>query len=542
MEMTAQSLVPATQNPVNPAAGNVSTSSKAAAQSVSGNANGSKSFTDVLVQTLNGDSTTESGNGTIGLEAMLQGLSPALIMTLLTQDQSEQLGTNKAEGILLDPAILKALQSSDEQSNVINQLIDSGAFQQWLSQVSQLLSSMSTGDTATTSDANGTGSLLQSSSEQASPKSAVQAQTILNQFITALSQNKDSLLFQQLVESFQEIVSPVLNGQAAPKSLANSTSNQNGNLITGASSKSKDAVSDLLASVNAILESSSNGTLTTKETNSDSGSKFQPLLGTKPKDAASSLLASVNTILESSSNVGTLTTKETNSDLGLKVQLLQGTKPFTKLEALSAKSGLAEQLMLATLQAGNSSEEDLNADVLTPSNTLPFQELSRMLQTEQVKSLQPTTAQSFVQDMSQFVMKSFKVDAQNGFSEARLTLSPENLGQVNVKLTMHNGQLVAHFTAQSVLGKEMLEGQLSQLKLSLQGQGLQVERLEVTQNSSLQSSLFQDQRQQQFSQQFAQQNKSRYNDMDSTTESFSVEMANMVKLRSAYGNAFDVTA
>jgi flagellar hook-length control protein FliK len=88
----------------------------------------------------------------------------------------------------------------------------------------------------------------------------------------------------------------------------------------------------------------------------------------------------------------------------------------------------------------------------------------------------------------------------------------------------------------------MLEGQLSQLKLSLQGQGLQVERLEVTQNSSFQSSLFQDPRQQQFSQQFAHQNKSRYNDMDSTTESFSVEMANMAKLRSAYGNAFDVTA
>jgi flagellar hook-length control protein FliK len=152
------------------------------------------------------------------------------------------------------------------------------------------------------------------------------------------------------------------------------------------------------------------------------------------------------------------------------------------------------------------------------------------------------TAQRFVQDMSQFVMKNFKVDALKGFSEARLTLSPENLGQVNVKLTMHNGQLVAHFAAQTLLGKEMLEGQLSQLKLSLQGQGLQVERLEVTQSSSLQSSLFQDQRQQQFGQQFARQNKSNYSNLDSVPESFSVEMANLTKLGGAYGNAFDVTA
>jgi flagellar hook-length control protein FliK len=88
----------------------------------------------------------------------------------------------------------------------------------------------------------------------------------------------------------------------------------------------------------------------------------------------------------------------------------------------------------------------------------------------------------------------------------------------------------------------MLEGQLSQLKLSLQGQGLQVERLEVTQSSNLQSSLFQDQRQQQFSQQFARQNKSNYSNMDTLPESFSVEMANMAKLSGAYGNAFDVTA
>jgi flagellar hook-length control protein FliK len=143
--------------------------------------------------------------------------------------------------------------------------------------------------------------------------------------------------------------------------------------------------------------------------------------------------------------------------------------------------------------------------------------------------------------MSQFVLKNMKSGPEN-FSEVRLSLSPENLGQVDVKLTMHNGQLVAHFAAQTALGKDMLEGQLSQLKLSLQNQGLQVERLEVTQNSSLQSSLFQDQRQQQFAQQFANQNKGKYNGLDVSEDSFSVEMANVAKLSSAYGSGFDVTA
>jgi flagellar hook-length control protein FliK len=316
--------------------------------------------------------------------------------------------------------------------------------------------------------------------------------------MSALSQNKDSLLFQQLVESFQEIVSPVLAAQAAPKALTNSVKVSNGSLSPEASSKSNDSLVGLHGTVQTIL-----GALSASD---DS------------------------------------TTKEIGSDLAFKLQLLQGNKQISKLDALTAKSGLADRMMLAALQSGVGSDEATKTDVQLPTNSLPFQDLTRMLQTAEVKSVQPMTAQSFVQDMSQFVMKNFKVDALNGFSEARLTLSPENLGQVNVKLTMHNGQLVAHFAAQTLLGKEMLEGQLSQLKLSLQGQGLQVERLEVTQSSSLQSSLFQDQRQQQFSQQFARQNKSSYSNLDSVPESFSAEMANLAKISGAYGNAFDVTA
>jgi flagellar hook-length control protein FliK len=227
------------------------------------------------------------------------------------------------------------------------------------------------------------------------------------------------------------------------------------------------------------------------------------------------------------------------------MQLLQGNKQFSQLDVLSVKSGMAERMMLAAMQSSLGSQEDTNTEALTPTNTFALQHLTRMLQTDQVKALQPTTAQSFVQDMSQLVMKNFKLDALSGFSEARLTLSPENLGQVNVKLTMHNGQLVAHFAAQTLLGKEMLEGQLSQLKLSLQGQGLQVERLEVTQSSNMQSSLFQEQKHQfnqQFNQQFARQNKSNYGNVDAIPESFSVEMANMAKISGVYGSGFDATA
>jgi flagellar hook-length control protein FliK len=491
MDMTAQSTVATLQAPINPASG-TAVSNKVTTQSVQANGTATKSFTDVLSQTLNGDTSTQPTDEATGLEALLQTLSPALLIALLTQAQADKLGTGEVGGAKLDPAIVKALQTLDEQSAAFTQLIDSGAFQQWLSNVRDLVASMNT------SAANGSEVSLQASNEQALPKTALQAQAIVKQFMTALSQNKDSLLFHQLVESFQEIVSPVLVAQAAPKAQTNSTKGLNGSLIPEVSNKSKESLTNLQATVTALLGDTS--------------------------------------------TIGASTTKEAGSSLAFKMQLLQGNKQISQLDALTAKSGMADRMMFAVMQSGIGSEEETNTDVLTPANSLAFQDLTRMLQTEQMKTAQPITAQSFVQDMSQMVLKNFKVDALNGFSEARLTLSPENLGQVNVKLTMHNGQLVAHFAAQTLLGKEMLEGQLSQLKLSLQGQGLQVERLEVTQSSNLQSSLFQEQRQQQFSQQFARQNKSNYSNMDTLPESFSVELANIAKLSGAYGNTFNVTA
>ncbi|MEX2462207.1 MAG: flagellar hook-length control protein FliK [Paenibacillaceae bacterium] len=495
MDMTAQSTVATLQAPINSVNGNTA-SSEATTQSTQGTGKASKSFTDVLSQTLSGDSSTQPADQSTGIEALLQGLSPALLMALLTV-QGETTTTGGAGETELDPLIVKALQNLDQQSNALNQLIDSGVFQQWLTKVSDLLASMNANDSAAISTQSSEVS-LQASDDQVLPKTALKAQAIVNQFMTALSQNKDSMLFQQLVEDFQAIVSPVLAAQASPKVSINSTKVLNSSLLTETSSKSKESLTHLQAAVNSIL-------------------------GDTPAVDAS-------------------ITKEAGANTAFKMQLLQGNKQFSQLDALSAKSGMADRMMLAAMKLGIGSEVETIADDLTPTNALSFQNITRMLQTDQVKAAQPMTAQSFVQDMSQFVMKNFKVDALNGFSEARLTLSPENLGQVNVKLTMHNGQLVAHFAAQTLLGKEMLEGQLLQLKQSLQGQGLQVERLEVTQGSSLQSSLFQEQRQQQFNQQFARRDKSNYSNIDSLPESFSAEMANMIKLSSAYSNGFDVTA
>lgn len=96
----------------------------------------------------------------------------------------------------------------------------------------------------------------------------------------------------------------------------------------------------------------------------------------------------------------------------------------------------------------------------------------------------PVPVQQFAREMNSFIGGKLEIVRKGGVAEATITLFPENLGQVDVKITMHNGNLVAQFVTQHAGTKDMLEQQMSQLRLALQSQGLQVERLEVSQNSS----------------------------------------------------------
>jgi len=107
-------------------------------------------------------------------------------------------------------------------------------------------------------------------------------------------------------------------------------------------------------------------------------------------------------------------------------------------------------------------------------------------------------AQQFAEQMGRFLVKQFQLTQGNGTTEAKLSLTPEHLGQVDIRIVMHNGQLTAQFIAGNPAARELLENQMAQLRAALNGQGLQVERLEVVQqppSSAGTSLMHQEQRQ-----------------------------------------------
>lgn len=99
----------------------------------------------------------------------------------------------------------------------------------------------------------------------------------------------------------------------------------------------------------------------------------------------------------------------------------------------------------------------------------------------------------FAEEMSGFITGKLEIVKKGGVAEATLSLFPEHLGQVDVKITMQNGHVVAQFMTEHSGARDLLENQMSQLRAALQSQGLQVEKLEVSQNNTpLQSQLFHD--------------------------------------------------
>lgn len=156
----------------------------------------------------------------------------------------------------------------------------------------------------------------------------------------------------------------------------------------------------------------------------------------------------------------------------------------------------------------------------------------------------PVPVYRFAAEMGDWMVKQLRLSSSGGVSEARLTLHPEHLGQVQVKLTMQNGQLVAQFLADTVAGKEAIESQLSQLRMTLQNQGIQVEKLEVSHSAAASGqSQFQEQRDQQFSRPQHEGGKERAERLDKAIAEFSEMLEDLPHaLHGLYGSSFEATA
>lgn len=134
-------------------------------------------------------------------------------------------------------------------------------------------------------------------------------------------------------------------------------------------------------------------------------------------------------------------------------------------------------------------------------------------------------ADEFADTMKELIVQRFNVSSLNGVTEAKLSLTPEHLGHVDVKISMQNGVMTAIFQTETAMAKDALENQMVQLRASLAAQGITVEKIEVAQ-SQFASQLNQQQKQGSHNQQHGDNNSGTRDKEDTFEEELLVNVTN----------------
>lgn len=114
-------------------------------------------------------------------------------------------------------------------------------------------------------------------------------------------------------------------------------------------------------------------------------------------------------------------------------------------------------------------QQQLFTQMFTPQAS---QQTARPNQEALLKQFETILARSSIQQL------------QNGMQQITMKLHPVSLGRLDITIQQVNGVMTARIMASTSIAKDMLDSQLHHLKQSFQGQNLQVERIEITQQQN----------------------------------------------------------
>ncbi|GAE91627.1 flagellar hook-length control protein FliK [Gracilibacillus boraciitolerans JCM 21714] len=132
-------------------------------------------------------------------------------------------------------------------------------------------------------------------------------------------------------------------------------------------------------------------------------------------------------------------------------------------------------------QGGNINQEQSQSK--TELQTLMNQQVNSKVQqfvihTQQTNTDQQLAQKQLMEQFQQAIQKSNFMKMTNGASQLMLRLQPEHLGDVMVKLTQVNGEMIVKMIVASQGAKELLEGNLNQLRHMFSPQQVVIERQE----------------------------------------------------------------
>lgn len=137
----------------------------------------------------------------------------------------------------------------------------------------------------------------------------------------------------------------------------------------------------------------------------------------------------------------------------------------------------ASHSLLDTAEHGREQNEPEGEMQKNPLDLI-LQNLSKNVSPDEVAMTGAQKAEVMREIVNQ-VLEQIRITVKADTSSMELTLNPENLGKVSLKVVAADGHLTASFTTQNQVTKEALESQIQTLKENLNNQGIKVDAIEV---------------------------------------------------------------
>lgn len=508
---------------------NTTTSTTTATSSTNGAAK-SETFVETLVKVIKGQATGQQAEvSTDATASMFAAILPSAITTLITSQPTNE----EIEATV--QTLLNVIQSMDPKK--LQSLIEQPELQQWMAKAEKLLTQEQNSTLITVKFQDILATIAQPTPLESVPAKELVA--VLNRYLELQESNPTSPIVQQLGSELKTITTKL------EESFPLLTAAPNTNVVTNSSNP---IVQQLGIEVRQMMSKPSES-ITTPTAISSTNVEVTKLEGSKIDKPTATSFSNIQQSVGSSSSHTSGDTLNQQQPKGSKSQLLQRLAYINQSVSAVVVNPDVSNVVVETSVVSEASTLMVDTSITQHDDvTLPLTQISDSQKlastTAEIKpSSHSVPVQEFVEEMTRILVKNMSITQFNGVSEAKISLVPEHLGQVDVRISVLNGQITAHFIAESAQARDLLELQLPQLRSALQQQGLQVDKLNVEQQNNLGTSLFQDQRQQQTSQQFAQNGKKNSKDYDQFGVDFSLEMDQAVRVnRLAYGNTFNATA
>lgn len=218
------------------------------------------------------------------------------------------------------------------------------------------------------------------------------------------------------------------------------------------------------------------GDQTSFELPPDIGDKIQMMLDEMKKESS----FDSKPLLSSSDYQNGVQKQESSFEKNLGLSLDKNQVVLTSFPSQSASNKDEDRFVRLSLSIQENDNTGSNGAMLMVNH--PSQKQDGMVLSDMQPLPSTLSISEFAPEVSEWIGRYMKItNGQSGGTEATVSLYPEHLGHIEIKITSQDGQVSAQIATSTSMAKETLEGQVQHLKQVLQEQGILVQKLDIIQ-------------------------------------------------------------